>query len=118
MPRIPEKFLDMMLPMNGSEMGKDPLKKIDMQMTKAGLSSGGILPFKPQLGKNKRGEPILKRAPGQHGPKRGKYGYVDTEGRIWIKDRAHGEYPEHWDVQKNGGKRGRTRVDFQGNILP
>jgi hypothetical protein len=53
------------------------------------------MPFHPQLGQNNRGEPRIKKAPVQHGPKRGKYGYLDSEGRIWMKDRAHAEYPEH-----------------------
>jgi hypothetical protein len=53
----------------------------------------------------------------RHGPKKGKKGYVDREGRIWIKDRARDKYPDHWDVQENGGKKGRTRVDPNGNVL-
>jgi len=99
-------------------MAKDPSKKIEKQMKKAGLPTGGAMPFHPDLGKNRKGEPIIMKAPVQHGPKKGKYGYVDTMGRIWIKDRAHGNYPDHWDVQENSGKKGRTRVDPQGNILP
>jgi hypothetical protein len=98
-------------------MAKNHTEKIDKQMKKAGLSTGGVMPFHPQLDKNRKGEPIIKKAPALHGPKKGKYGYVDTKGRIWIKDRAHGKYPDHWDVQENGGKKGRTRVDSQGNIL-
>lgn len=99
-------------------MATDPSPKIDKQLKKAGLPTSGSMPFHPQLAKNKRGEPIIKRVPVQHGPAKGKYGYLDTKGRIWIKDRAHGTYPDHWDVQENGGRRGYTRVDPQGNVLP
>lgn len=99
-------------------MAKDHSRKIDRQIKKAGLPTGGAMPFHPQRDKNKQGDPIIKKAPIQHGPKKGKHGYVDAKGRIWIKDRAHGSYPDHWDVQENGGKKGHTRVDPQGNILP
>jgi hypothetical protein len=92
--------------------------KTDKQIEKAGLPTGGAMPFHPQLEKNKRGELIIKKAPIQHGPKKGKVGYVDTMGRIWVKDRAHGNYPDHWDVQENGGTMGHTRVGSQGNLLP
>jgi hypothetical protein len=96
----------------------DPAEKIERQLRKAGLPTDGAMPFCPQLDKNKKGEPIIRKAPVQHGPKKGKVGYVDTEGRIWIKDRAHAKVPDHWDVQEDGGKQGHTRVDPQGNILP
>ncbi len=98
-------------------MAKDPSKKIDDQMKKAALPTEGAMPFHPQLGKNKRGEPIIAKASVKHGPKKGKYGYVDTKERIWIKDQAHGRYPDHWDVQQDGGMKGYVRVDLQGNIL-
>lgn len=99
-------------------MGKKPAEKIHQQLLTAGLPTTGNMPFHPQLDINKKGEKIIKKAPVQHGPKKGKYGYVDTKGRIWIKDPAHGQYPDHWDVQENGGKKGYVRVDYQGNILP
>jgi len=99
-------------------MANDPSRKIDQQLKKAGLPTGGAIPFHPQLEQNKKGEPIIKKAMVRHGPKKGKYGYVDTQGRIWIKDRAHAEYPDHWDVQEDGGEKGRIRVDLQGNRLP
>jgi hypothetical protein len=98
-------------------MAKDSTEKIDKQMKKAGLPTGGAMPFHPQLEKNRKGEPIIKKAPVLHGPKKGKYGYVDTNGRIWIKDYAHGRYPDHWDVQEDAGAKGRKRVDSHGNIL-
>jgi len=98
-------------------MASDASEKIARQMRKAGLPTGGAMPFRPQLDQNRKGPPIIRKAAVQHGPKKGKYGYVDTQGRIWIKDRAHGNNPDHWDVQANGGKAGRTRVDHRGNIL-
>ncbi|HVA48985.1 MAG TPA: hypothetical protein VNH11_21665 [Pirellulales bacterium] len=96
----------------------DPQQKIEQQIKNAGLPTHGVAPFRPAFDKNKKGELIVKKARVEHGPRIGKYGYVDTQGRIWIKDRAHGKYPDHWDVQENGGKLGRTRVDSDGNILP
>ncbi|MFL5245370.1 MAG: hypothetical protein ACJ8FY_25015 [Gemmataceae bacterium] len=75
------------------------------------------MPFIPKLDKNKKGEPIIVKKTIQHGPKKGKKGYVDSSGKIWIRDRAHGDYPDHWDVQENGGKMGRTRVGDDGEPL-
>jgi hypothetical protein len=98
-------------------MAEDPDDKIKRQIQKAGLPTDGAMPFVPQLEHNRKGQPTIKKARVQHGPKKGKHGYVDADGRIWIKDRAHGNYPDHWDVQKNGGKEGYTRVDSKGNIL-
>lgn len=98
-------------------MTKDPSQRIDNQIRKAGLPTEGPMPFVPQFGTNQKGDPIIIKAQVVHGPKKGKVGYVDIQGRIWIKDRAHGKYPDHWDIQENGGAKGRTRVDGQGNIL-
>ncbi len=98
-------------------MAENLPKKIDKQIGKAGLPRGGSIPFLPQLDKNKRGQPIIKKATVQHGPKKGKKGFVDTKGRIWIKDRAHAGDPDHWDVQEDGGKK-YFRVDPNGNLLP
>ncbi len=42
---------------------------------------------------------------------------MDSQGRIWIKCRAHGTYPDHWDVQVGEGK-DYFRVDLNGNVLP
>jgi hypothetical protein len=96
---------------------QSPPIKINKQIDKQGLPKGGSVPFIPQVDKNKKGQPIIRKAPVQFGPKKGKKGYVDTKGRIWIKDKAHGKYPDHWDVQENGGRKGYIRVDSQGNIL-
>jgi hypothetical protein len=94
-----------------------PSEKIDRQIRNAGLPTGGQMPFIPQLVKNKSGDVIIKKAPVLHGPKKGKHGYLDTMGRVWVRDRAHANYPDHWDVQENGGTIGYTRVDSHGNLL-
>jgi len=82
------------------------------------LPTGGAFPFDPQLEKNRKGKTVIRKLKITHGPKKNKVGYVDKKGRIWIKDRAHDDYPDHWDVQENGGKQGHTRVDPDGNVLP
>lgn len=92
-------------------------KKIEKQIDKAGLPKGGAVPFIPQLDRNKQGKEIIRKATVSHGPKKGKKGYVDTQNRMGIKDRAHAGDPDHWDVQEDGGKT-YFRVDLQGNPLP
>lgn len=91
-------------------------EKITRQIEKAALPIGGAVPFEPKLVKNKKGNPAIKKDVIAHGPKKGKVGYVDVKGRIWIKDRAHAGDPDHWDVQEDGGKK-YFRVDLQGNEL-
>jgi hypothetical protein len=91
--------------------------KVERQIGKAGLPTGGPVPFVPQLDKNKKGDPIIRRGTILYGPKQGKKGYVDTQGRIWVKCLAHGSYPDHWDVQVDQGK-DYFRVDMDGNVLP
>ena len=98
-------------------MAKELPEKITKQMAKAGLPTGGAVPFDPKLEKNKRGKQVIVKVTVPHGPKKGKKGYVDTQGRIWIKDRAHAGDPDHWDVQENGGQ-AYIRVDLHGNLLP
>jgi hypothetical protein len=97
-------------------VAKAPPDKIDRQIQKAGLPTEGQVPFLPQLDRNRQGEDIIRKATVQHGPKKGKKGYVDTQGRIWIKDRAHAGDPDHWDVQEDEGKT-YIRVDLEGNEL-
>jgi hypothetical protein len=99
-------------------VAKDLPEGVEEQIKKAGLPTGGSMPFIPKLDKNKKGKQIIKKATIQHGPRKGKKGYVDSEGKIWIRDRAHGKYPDHWDVQENGGKIGRTRVGDDGEPIP
>jgi hypothetical protein len=98
-------------------MAKKSANKIERQIEKAGLPSGGAFPFVPDLVKDKAGRDIIRKEIVRHGPRKGKRGYLDSIGRIWIKDHAHAGYPDHWDVQEDGGK-SYFRVGFDGNLLP
>jgi hypothetical protein len=92
-------------------------EKIEKQIAKAGLPQSGTVPFVPSLVPDRKGRSIIKRAAVLYGPKKGKVGYVDVRGRIWVKDRAHAGVSDHWDIQED---RGRTyfRVGVNGEILP
>jgi len=90
---------------------------IEKQIEKAGLPTGGSVPFIPMLDKSRSGRRIIRKGTVQGGPWKGKKGYVDSQGKMWIRDRAHGEYPDHWDVQENGGTEGRTRIGNDGEPL-
>jgi hypothetical protein len=92
-----------------------PQKIID-QIVKAGLPSGGQHPFKPRLTTNRGGEKVVEKRAVLRGPKKGKRGYVDEEGRIWIKDRAHAGVADHWDVQLDDGDE-YFRVDLNGDAM-
>ena len=59
---------------------------------------------------------MIEKAEIMQGPKKGKKGFVDQDGNIWIKDRAHAGDPDHWDVQVNGGDE-YFRVGLDGNAL-
>jgi hypothetical protein len=72
--------------------------------------------FVPSLTTNRKGEAVIVKAAVSRGPKKGKVGYVDSQGRIWIKDRAHAGVADHWDVQENGGE-SHFRVDMSGKPL-
>jgi hypothetical protein len=91
--------------------------KVRRQMDRAGLPTSGAIPFVPRMSKNKRGDAVIEKASIRFGPKKDKRGFVDTTGRIWIKDRAHAGDPDHWDVQIDGGK-DYIRVDLDGNLMP
>lgn len=91
-------------------------EKVEKQIDKNGLPQAGDITFEPRLTKNKRGDEMIERAFPEVGPKKHKKGWVDTQGRIWIKDPAHAGYPEHWDVQINGGNE-YIRVGLDGNPL-
>jgi len=80
------------------------------------LPSGGTHPFKPKIVKNRKKQDIIDKKQVTKGPKKGKRGWVDDQGRIWIKDRAHGLVADHWDVQINGGD-DYIRVDLNGNEI-
>jgi hypothetical protein len=90
--------------------------KIVEQMRKAGLPSEGPYRFDPRLTTNRNGEAIMEKQRVQKGPKQGKRGYVDTQGRIWVKDWAHAGLPDHWDVQIQGGE-DYIRVDLNGHLI-
>ena len=60
--------------------------KIERQLSKTALPISGSLPFVPELHTNRKGQQVVRKAAVTHGPKKGKIGYVDTSGRIWIKD--------------------------------
>lgn len=92
-------------------------KKIAEQMKKAGLPSAGKHPFKPRITTNRRGEHIIEKKAVAKGPKKGKRGYLDEDGRIWIKDRSHAGLPDHWDVQVNDGEE-YFRVTDSGDDIP
>jgi hypothetical protein len=100
-------------------MAKSPhmSPRVQGQIAKAGLPTTGPVPFVPALGKDRKARQCLLRLAIQHGPKAGQIGYLDTAGRIWIRDRAHSGVPDHWDVQENGGLT-YFRVDDSGNLLP
>lgn len=97
-------------------MPSDLPKKIIDQIQNAGLPISGQHPFNPKLKTNQRGEQIIEKKAVGKGPKRGKRGYVDDQGRIWIKDRAHADVPDHWDVQIDDGE-DYIRVDQNGGAI-
>lgn len=97
-------------------MSADEPDKIERQIVKAGLPQAGQFPYIPRLKTNARGESEIVKAKPKYGPKRNKKGYVDDQGRIWIKERAHAGQPDHWDVQIDDGLR-YIKVDFEGNSL-
>jgi len=93
-------------------------KKVENQLAKAKLPMSGTHPFSPSLTKNKKGETIVKRAEARSAPRAqaGRMGWVDSNGRIWLRDRAHAGLPDHWDVQEDDG-RTYFRVGDDGNML-
>lgn len=97
-------------------MATDPQKKIEEQIRKAGLPTDGEYPFRPRFTTNGRGDQVIEKQAVSEGPKAGKRGYVDDQGRIWIRDRTHANVPDHWDVQIDGGA-DYFRVDNDGNAI-
>lgn len=91
-------------------------EKVQKQIEKAELPQSGSIPFEPKLTTNRRGDLAIEKAEVMHGPKRGKKGYVDSAGRIWVRDRGHAQLPDHWDVQISEG-RDYIRVDDAGDLL-
>jgi hypothetical protein len=90
--------------------------KIRKQIARAGLPTGGPHPFVPELVLNLAGEMMIGKRTVAKGPKRGKRGYLDADGRIWVKDRAHGAMPDHWDVQMHDGE-SYVRIDNSGTEI-
>ena len=78
-------------------------QKVQDQIRRAQLPQSGEVPFIPKLSTNRRGQQIIEKAEVRFGPKKGKIGYLDASGRIWIRDRAHANDPDHWDVQIEDG---------------
>jgi hypothetical protein len=92
--------------------------RVEAQIAKAGLPTGGAHPFYPELTTNRKGEPALVKAQAVNAPKgqSEKWGWVDAEGRIWVRDQAHAGVPDHWDVQITGGA-DYLRVDDNGEEI-
>jgi hypothetical protein len=83
---------------------------------KRGLANQRAAPVQPEVeDEPERGANNREEGRGQS-PKRGKRGYVDDQGRIWIKDRAHADVPDHWDVQIDDGE-DYIRVDQNGGAI-
>jgi hypothetical protein len=93
-----------------------PQKIID-QMRKAGLPLGGTYAYQPRLVTNRRGDQMIEKRAVLKGPKKGKRGFVDQQGRIWVKDRSHADLPDHWDVQIDD-RDDYFRVDLNGELIP
>ena len=90
-------------------------QRIRDQIVKANLPMQGPFPFRPKLGINRKGDAIIEKAEVVSGPKSGKRGWVDEDGRIWIRDYGHAGLPDHWDVQLPDGT-GYLRVAFEGEL--
>ena len=96
---------------------KQPVPQaVSDQMRDKHLPTGGAYPFDPSHRRSPSGVDVIRRGTVGHGPKRGKTGYLDQQGRIWIRDPAHADVPEHWDVQIDGGRR-YDRVGDDGEYL-
>jgi hypothetical protein len=92
-----------------------PQKLID-QVDAAGLPTGGGFPFRPRITKNSSGDRIIEKRSIKKGPRAGKKEFVDVQGNIWIRDRAHAGMPDHWDVQIDEGG-DYFRVGLDGNKI-
>jgi len=93
-------------------------QKVKNQLARAKLPTSGTFPFRPRLIKNRKGELIVERAEARGAPSAlaGRMGWVDLDGRIWLRDRAHAGLPDHWDVQEEDGAT-YFRVDEDGSLL-
>jgi hypothetical protein len=86
----------------GEDWANDPT--IVAKIAELQLPTGGTVRFVPKVIK-KNGKLQIERAEATaaKGNARGKSGWLDVEGRIWIRNYAHAGYPDHWDVQINLG---------------
>lgn len=93
-------------------------QKTKDQIAKAKLPISGAYAFRPRLTKNKKGEAVVERAEARNAPasQTGRMGWLDVDGRIWLRDYAHAGVPDHWDVQEDDGTT-YFRVDNDGNLL-
>jgi hypothetical protein len=92
-----------------------PQKIVD-QMKNAGLPTSGQHPFVPKVTTNRKGEQIIDKREVTKGARKGKKGYVDVQGRIWVRNMAHAGLPMHWDVEIDGGDT-YLNVDLNGNEI-
>ena len=71
-----------------------------------------------EITERKRHEAILRESEERFrlAAQAGRMGWVDLDGRIWLRDRAHAGLPDHWDVQEDDG-RTYFRVGDDGNML-
>lgn len=86
------------------------------QVNDQGLPTGGNNPFRPKFTRNRSGDRVIEKRSIKKGPKKGKKGYVDDQGNIWIRDRSHAGLPDHWDVQIDDGE-DYFRVGLDGNKI-
>jgi hypothetical protein len=83
--------------------------KIDRQIRKAGLPIGGAVPFDPQLEQDRKGRPIIKKAPVSHGPRKGKKGYVISRSESGSRTGLMGDIPITGTFKKTAERRDTRR---------
>jgi hypothetical protein len=99
----------------GASGGLGPPRKNHRADEEGRAADGRAASLQAQAGAESAGEQVIEKRAVQSGPKAGKKGYVDDQGRIWVKDRAHAGLPDHWDVQSDGGDN-YIRVDLNGEL--
>ncbi len=86
-------------------------KKVNNIIEGKGLPTSGKNKFDPKIVSNRKGQQVIATKEVDCGPKGIKKGFVDKEGNVWVKDTAHGNVPEHWDVQMPDGSYDRVGLD-------
>jgi hypothetical protein len=76
-------------------------------------ADGRLASVQAEADNQPKGRIIIDKQAPTIGPKIGKKGFVDEQGRIWIRDAAHAGIPIHWDVQIDDGA-DYLRVDRSG----